>query len=75
MSKQDDETKETLAEGGELTLARVRKAVATARHLATVYRRQLLATDDARQLALAVTHLEEAELHLIVAQRGGLERL
>lgn len=75
MSKQDDDTKETLMGQGELTLDQVRKAVAAARRVVTMYRRQLLATDDARQLALAVTHLEEAELHLIVAQRGGLERL
>lgn len=73
MSKQDDETKETMVRG-ERTVEQARKAVHSARRLLEMLRKQPDAPDP-RQLALAATHLEEAELHVVVAQRGGLEKL
>lgn len=75
MTKQDDETKQTVMATGELSLAHLRKAIGSARNLVDIYRRQCPHPSEGRQLAIVGTHLEDAELHIVAAMAGGVEKL
>lgn len=75
MTKQDDETKQTVMATGELSLTHLRKAISSARKLVDHFRRQNPNHSEGRQLAIVGTHLEDAELHIIAATVGGVEKL
>ncbi len=75
MTRQDDETKQTTMEPGELSLTHLRKAISSARKLVDHYRRQNPDPREGRQLAIVATHLEDAELHIVAATVGGVEKL
>lgn len=75
MTRHDDETKQTTMEPGELSLTHLRKVISSARKLVDLYRRQNPTHPEGRQLALVGTHLEDAELHIVAATVGGVEKL
>lgn len=75
MTRQDDETKQTTMEPGELSLTHLRKSISSTRKLVELFRRQNLTHPEGRQLALVATHLEDAELHIVAATVGGVEKM